>query len=142
MNPINCLNSLFEQQRNVLILIARIALVIIFLYSGWGKLTDFSGTVGYFTALSIPLPSVAAAIAVFMEVGVALALLLGIQVRICAFLFVLFTLGTAFFGHAYWAQEGAARASNLLSFYKNISIAGGLLLLCVTGSGRFALKRD
>lgn len=142
MNLINCVNSVFEQQRDWLILIARIALVIIFLYSGWGKMTDFSGTVAYFTAQGIPAPSLAAVIAVFMEVIVALALLLGIQVRICAFAFVLFTLGTAVFGHAYWLQEGPARLANLLNFYKNIAIAGGLLLLCVTGSGRFALKRD
>jgi putative oxidoreductase len=35
--------------------------------------------------------------------------------------------------------EGAERAANLVQFYKNLSIIGGLLLLAVTGPGRYAI---
>jgi putative oxidoreductase len=53
--------------------------------------------------------------------------------------FIAFTLGTALLGHRYWRLQGAARHENLLNFYKNVSIAGGLLLLAITGPGRYAL---
>lgn len=53
--------------------------------------------------------------------------------------FIAFTLVTAFLGHRYWRLQGAARRENLLNFYKNVSIAGGLLLLAITGPGRYAL---
>ena len=51
----------------------------------------------------------------------------------------MFTLGTALLGHRYWSLEGTARHQNELNFYKNLSIMGGLLLLAITGPGRFAL---
>src|SRR5207245_8848951 len=51
----------------------------------------------------------------------------------------LFTLGTALLGHRYWKLEGAERHANMLNFYKNLSITGGLLLLAVTGPGKYAL---
>ena len=68
-----------------------------------------------------------------------IALVLGAFTRPLALLFCLFTLGTAFLGHRYWKLEGAERHANMLNFYKNLSITGGLLLLAVTGPGRYAL---
>jgi len=56
-------------------------------------------------------------------------------------LFVAFVLGTALLGHAFWGMQGAERAANLTQFLKNVSIAGGLLLLVVTGAGRYAVGR-
>lgn len=43
--------SLFDGQRDIIILIARILLMILFVLSGWAKLTGFDGTVGYMTSL-------------------------------------------------------------------------------------------
>lgn len=59
--------------------------------------------------------------------------------RLLALLFVLFVLGTGMLGHAFWGMEGAERAMNMTQFLKNLSIAGGLLLLVVTGGGRYAV---
>ncbi len=61
--------------------------------------------------------------------------------RPLAFLFALFVLGTALLGHAFWNMEGAARAANSTQFLKNLAIMGGLLLLGLTGPGRFSLDR-
>ncbi|WP_313399174.1 DoxX family protein [Stenotrophomonas sp.] len=130
-----------ERNRDGLILLARLALMLLFVLSGWGKLHDFQGTVGYMASLQAPLPQVAAAIAVAMEFVVAMALMLGIAVRPLALLFVAFVLGTALLGHAFWGMQGAERAANLTQFLKNVSIAGGLLLLVVTGAGRYAVGR-
>ncbi|MGE8213107.1 MULTISPECIES: DoxX family protein [unclassified Stenotrophomonas] len=131
-----------ERNRDGLILLARLALMLLFVLSGWAKLHDFQGTVGYMASLQAPLPQVAAAIAVAMEFVVAIALMLGIAVRPLALLFVAFVLGTALLGHAFWGMQGAERAANLTQFLKNVSIAGGLLLLVVTGAGRYAVCRS
>jgi len=38
-------------------------------------------------------------------------------------------------------MTGDAYMANLINFYKNISIMGGLLLLCVTGAGKYSIDR-
>lgn len=134
-------DALIDRNRDGLILLARIALMLLFLMSGGSKLSDFQGTVGYMASLHAPLPALAASVAIAMEFFVGIALVLGIAVRPLALLFVLFVLGTGVLGHAFWSMEGAERAANTLQFFKNLSIAGGLLLLAVTGGGRFALTR-
>lgn len=134
-------DAFITRNRDAFILAARILLMVLFITSGWTKLTGFQGTVGYMESLGAPVPMVAAAIAVAMEVLVALALLLGLWTRPLALLMALFVLGTSLIGHPFWTMEGAERAMNLTNFYKNLSIIGGLLLLAVTGAGRFALGR-
>ena len=124
---------------DIIILLARILLMTLFLITGWQKLTNFSGTVKYMESLKAPSPMLSTVVAIVMEFGVGIALVLGIFVRPLTLIFVLFTLATALMGHRYWTLEGAQRHENLLNFYKNLSIMGGLLLLAVTGAGRYAL---
>jgi len=50
-------------------------------------------------------------------------------------------LGTALIAHHYWSMTEAARASNMIQFYKNVSIIAGLLLLSVTGAGKYSIDR-
>ncbi|KJK18037.1 DoxX family protein [Pseudomonas sp. NPDC087612] len=131
--------TLFDNQRDVIILLARILLMILFVMSGWSKLTGFEGTVGYLASLGAPAPTVAAAVAVIMEFFVAIILILGFYTRPLAFLFALFVIGTALIGHPFWTMVEPAKAANTVQFFKNMSIVGGLLLLSVTGAGRFSL---
>lgn len=131
--------TLFENQKDGIILLARILLMILFIMSGWSKLTGFSGTAGYLESLGVPAPMLAAAIAVIMEFFVAIAILVGFYTRPLAFLFVLFVLGTAFIGHDFWTMADAERAANITQFFKNMSIAGGLLLLGLTGPGKYSI---
>jgi putative oxidoreductase len=121
------------------ILAARVLLVVLFLVFGWRKLTGFEGTVASFTQGGIPMPPVAAVVAVVMEFFGGLALLLGVATRPIALLLAVYTLATAFLGHPYWAMTGAAQAGAMINFYKNVSIMGGLLLLYVTGAGKYAV---
>lgn len=131
--------SLFDGQRDIIILIARVLLMILFILSGWAKLTGFDGTVGYMTSLGAPAPMLAAAVAVIMEFFVGIILILGFYTRPLAFLFALFVLGTALLGHPFWSMVDPERAANMTQFLKNLSIVGGLLLLAVSGPGRFSL---
>ncbi|MCF7200713.1 DoxX family protein [Pseudomonas oligotrophica] len=131
--------ALFENQKSGIILLARVLLMLLFVVSGWSKLVGFSGTSAYLASLGVPAPMLAAAVAVIMEFFVAILLLLGFYTRPLAFLFALFTLGTALIGHDFWNMVDAERAANMTQFMKNLSIVGGLLLLGVTGPGRFSL---
>jgi len=133
--------TLFDNQKNELLLIARILLMILFVISGWGKLTDFTSIAAYMASLGVPLPTAAAGIAVVMELFVGGALVVGFYTRPLALLLALFVLGTALIGHHYWTMMGPERAANMVQFYKNISIMGGLLLLSMTGGGRYSLDR-
>ncbi|MDN7143714.1 DoxX family protein [Pseudomonas sp. JQ170] len=131
--------TLFDNQRDVIILLARILLMILFVMSGWSKMTGFAGTVDYLASLGAPMPQVAAGVAVAMEFFVAILLIVGFYTRPLAFLFALFVVGTAVIGHPYWSMVDPARAANSAQFFKNMSITGGLLLLAVTGAGRFSV---
>jgi putative oxidoreductase len=133
--------TLFENRKDELLLIARLLLVILFVLFGWSKLTGFSGTIAFMVTEGAPLPTVAAVIAVVMELLVGIAIALGFYTRPLAYLLALYTLATAFIGHHYWTMPDTERMANMINFYKNLSIAGGLLLLCVSGPGKYSLDR-
>ncbi|MNZ89176.1 Inner membrane protein YphA [compost metagenome] len=131
--------SLFENLRSEILLLARILLMILFIISGWSKLTGFSGTAGYLESLGVPAPLLAAAIAVIMEFFVGILIVVGFYTRPFAFIFALFTLGTAVIGHDFWTMADTERAANMTQFFKNMSIMGGLLLLGLTGPGKYSI---
>jgi putative oxidoreductase len=122
-----------------LILAARLLLATLFLIFGWRKLRDYSGTVSQIVQLGGPVPRLAAAVAIFMELPVALAVAVGAFARPLALLLFLYTLGTAFIGHRYWTMTGADRVDSMDGFYKNLSIMGGFLLLYITGAGKYSI---
>ena len=131
--------QLLESRRDEALLAARILLMILFVIFGWSKLTNFSSTTGYMGAEGLPLPAVAAVVVIAMELVVGVALLLGFYTRPLALLLAVYTLAAALIGHDNWTMTGADRAANVINFYKNISIVGGLLLLGVTGAGKFSI---
>jgi len=122
-----------------LILAARLLLAALFLIFGWRKLKDFSGTVDQMAQLSVPRPVLAAGVATFMELPVAFAVAVGAFTRLSAVLMFFYTLGTALIGHRYWTMKGKERVDSMDSFYKNISIMAGFLLLCMTGAGKYSI---
>jgi len=124
---------------NELILAARVLLTALFLIFGWRKLKDFSGTVSQMVQLGVPMPTLAAGVATFMELPVAFAVALGAFTRPAALLMFLYTLGTARFGHRYWTMTGSERIDNMDGFYKNLGIMGGFLLLYTTGAGKYSI---
>src|SRR5580704_2290354 len=124
---------------NELTLAARLLLATLFLIFGWRKLKDFSGTVNQMTQLGVPMPVLAAAVATFMELPVAFAVAVGAFTRPSTLLMFFYTLGTALIGHRYWTMTGAERVDSMDSFYKNLSIMGGFLLLYMTGAGKYSI---
>jgi putative oxidoreductase len=122
-----------------ILLAARLLLAALFLIFGWRKLRDFSGTVSQMVQLKAPTPVLAAGVATFMELPVAFAVAVGAFTRPLALLMFLYTLGTALIGHRFWTVKGAERVDSMDSFFKNLSIMGGFLLLFVTGPGKYSI---
>ena len=98
----------FGASRSLLLLIARIAVVVLFILFGYPKLLGFGGTVQYMAASGAPMPTLAAIIAVIMEVPAAILIVLGFFTRPLAVIFIFYTLGTAVIGHHYWDMTGDA----------------------------------
>jgi putative oxidoreductase len=100
---------------------------------------DYSGTVSQMVQVGLPTPVLATVVSIFMELPVAFAVALGIFTRPSAALMALYALGTALIGHRYWTAKGADYVDSLEGFYKDLSITGGFLLLCITGAGNYSI---
>jgi putative oxidoreductase len=124
---------------DAVILAARLLLAALFLIFGWRKLMDYPGTVSRMVQDGAPFPVLSSFVAIVVELPVAFAVAVGALTRPSALLLGLYTLGTALIAHHYWTMTGAKKVESLESFYKNLSIMGGLLLLCIAGAGRYSI---
>lgn len=115
-------------------LVARILMPILFIFTGWEKITGYSATQQYMESMGVPgglLP-----LTILLEFGGGLAIMFGFLTRTTALFTAGFTILTAFLFHSNFAD-----GVNSLMFLKNISIAGGYLLLGITGPGAFSIDR-
>lgn len=109
-------------------LAARLLLVTLFVYAGFGKIAGYEGTQQYMQSMGVPgalLPLV-----IILEIAGGLAVAAGFGTRITAFLLAGFTLLSALIFHSNLADQ-----TQQLFFLKNLGIAGGFLLLVVHGAG-------
>ena len=120
-------------------LIGRLLIAALFLPAGLAKLSGFEGTVGYITSVGLPLPTVAAAVALAVEVLGSVALIVGFQTRIAAAVLAVFTVVASVFFHAFWAAASEQAFVQQLLFFKNIGVIGGLLVLVSSGAGAWSL---
>jgi putative oxidoreductase len=125
--------------QNPTVLVGRILLGLIFVLSGTGKIFGFDGTVGYIAAKGLPLPQIVAILTIVIELGGGLALVFGFFTRPAAFVLAAFTILAALIFHNFWAADAAMRMSQQTNFMKNLSIAGGMLVLAVFGPGALSL---
>jgi putative oxidoreductase len=124
---------------NALNLIGRLLIAALFLPAGLAKLSGFEGAVGYITSVGLPLPAVAAAAALTVEILGSVALILGFQTRVAAVVLGVFTMVASFFFHAFWAAAPEQAFVQQLLFFKNIAVIGGLLVLASSGAGAWSL---
>lgn len=127
--------------QDTLALIGRVLIAALFIPAGFGKIGGFAGVVGYISAVGLPLPQLGAAIAIIVELGLGLLLLVGYKTRIVSIVLAVFTVATAVFFHNYWGMPADKAYVNQLMFFKNIAIAGGLLAIAAFGAGRFSLDK-
>lgn len=106
---------------------SRVLLAQIFIIAGFGKIGGYAGTQGYMEAMGVP--GVLLPLVIILELGGGIALVLGYQTRIVAFLLAGFCLLTALIFHNFLADS-----TQMVMFMKNLAIAGGLLLLVQHGA--------
>ncbi len=116
-------------------LVGRLLIAAIFVFSGFGKITGFDGTVGYIASKGLPLPQLGAIAAIIVELGGGILLILGWKARLAAAVMLLFTLVAAVIFHNFWAVPVDMAQNQMIHFMKNICMAGGLLYVVVFGSG-------
>lgn len=130
---------MLDSLKNPLSLAGRLLFALLFLPAGWSKLTGFSGMVGYTASGGIPMPEVATAVALVVEIVGALALIFGLGTRWAALALAFFTLVASFFFHNFWAVPAEQVMVQQLMFFKNIAVVGGLLTLAAWGAGAWSL---
>ena len=121
-----------NQLQSIAAPVGRIFLALMFVTSGFSKISGYAGTQGYMEAMGVPgtlLPLV-----ITLELLGGLAVMLGWHTRIAAFLLAGFSLLSALLFHANFGDQ-----MQVIMFMKNISIAGGFLMLVAMGGGAFAL---
>ena len=127
------------QTQNIAALAGRILLALIFITSGFGKITGFEGTAGYIASKGLPLASVVTVLAILVELGGGLAVVFGFMTRWAALALALFSLVAGFIFHAYWGVPADQVMGQQINFWKNISIAGGFLVLAAFGAGGISI---
>ena len=110
----------------------RILLALMFVTSGFSKISGYAATQGYMEAMGVPGALLPLVIAVELLGG--LAVMLGWHTRIAAFLLAGFSLLSALLFHANFGDQ-----MQMIMFMKNISIAGGFLMIVSLGGGAYAL---
>ena len=119
---------------NNLMPLARVLLASLFLVAGLSKISQYAGTQAYMA--SAGLSGALLPLVILLETGGALALIVGFQVRWVALALALFTIVSALLFHFNFADQ-----IQTLMFLKNLSIAGGLLILAAAGAGPWSLDQ-
>jgi len=121
-------------------LIGRVLIVVLFLLSGWAKLTGLEGTASYVASKNLPIPMATAVAAGVVELGAALLVIIGYWTRLAALALAIFTILAAVLFHDYWnIEDAAARSMQYINFWKNVGLLGGLLMVVAFGPGRFSV---
>ena len=115
-------------------LLGRILIAALFLPEGFEKLTHYQGTVAFTQQHNLPAPAIAVGLAILVELGAALLVLVGYKTRIAAFAIAVFCIVTAVAFHADFGDP-----MEKINFFKDIAIAGGLLQMVYFGAGPFSI---
>jgi putative oxidoreductase len=134
------MNKACEMTKQYAPLAGRALLSFIFIISGWGKITGFSGTATYMASKGMPIPDVLLVAAIIIELGGGLMLLLGWNARWAALAIFLFIIPTTLIFHPFWIDD-AAQMQNQINFMKNLGIMGGMLYIMAYGSGPCSLTK-
>lgn len=125
--------------RTPLTVVARVLLALMFVLSGFGKLTSIEGTAGYIASAGLPMAGVLAVVVGLLELFGGLAIVVGFHARWAALALGLFTLAAALLFHNFWALPADKAFMQQLMFMKNLSIAGGLFVVAALGAGPLSL---
>jgi len=119
---------------NILDLVARFFISLIFLLSGINKIGNYEGTVGWMESLG--MPGIFLIPAIILEIVAPILIMVGYKVKISAALLSVFCVATAIIFHSDFSDQ-----MQFISFMKNIGLAGGFLFIVVNGAKDFSLDK-
>ena len=126
------MEKLMNQLQTISAPVARILISLIFLTSGFSKISGYAATQGYMEAMGVPGALLPLVIAVELLGG--LAVILGWHTRVAAFLLAGFSLLSAFLFHANFGDQ-----MQMIMFMKNLALAGGFLMIVSLGAGPYSI---
>jgi putative oxidoreductase len=115
-------------------LLGRVLLALIFILSGFQKLVEFDGTVGFMGAEGLPLPILATIVAIIVECVGGILLVIGYHTRLIGIVLAAWCIATALVAHRDFSNQ-----DQMIHFLKNVAMAGGFLQLAAFGAGRWSL---
>ena len=120
---------------NLLDLIGRILISALFLISAFNKVFNLDGSMGWMESFGVPGFLIFPAIVI--EIILPILVIVGYQARIAAGVLATFCLLTAFIFHFDFSDQ-----SQLVSFLKNVGLAGGFLFIVANGTKEWAVDRE
>jgi len=125
--------------QNTAALVGRILLALIFIISGFGKITGYAGTAGYMASRGLPMVAVLLPLTILVELGGGLLIALGWKARWAAAVIFLFIIPVTLVFHNPVGLDAAQAQQQMINLLKNVSIMGGMLGLFAFGPGGFSL---
>ena len=113
-------------------LVGRVFISLIFLLAGVGKVFNYEGTISYMESFSVPSYLLIPAIVV--EIIFPLLIIVGYKTKFSAMILALFAISLAIIFHTDFSNQ-----IELMSFLKNFAIAGGFLIIFVRGAGKYSI---
>jgi putative oxidoreductase len=130
-----------DARKDVAALLGRVLLALMFVWAGYGKIAGYAGTAGWMASVGMPMVGVFLPLAILVELGGGIALIVGWKARWVALALAGFTVVASLIFHNFWTMTGDAVMTNTLFFYKNIAVIGGMLMVFAFGAGRFSVDR-
>lgn len=133
--------SALHVSKNLVVLVARVFLSLIFVLAGIQKILQFSEMSGMLVNIGLPSAEWLLIFAIIFELLGGLLLFFGWFARFGAFLLFVFVIVATFLFHSFWNFEGEAAMQQVYHFMKNLTILGGLLYVMAYGAGHFSFDR-
>ena len=133
-----------EKTNAYVLALGRLLLSGLFIWAGYGKLKAPGGVMQYFAKVGVPLPGLMVWVAILIELVGGIALLVGFRTRWVAALLAIWCVVTGLAVHLVTgvsAPDAMVAYDNMIHFYKNLAMAGGLLFVFVHGAGQLSIDQ-
>lgn len=129
-----------KTQETIVLLAGRFLLGLYFILPAIQKITNYESTVQYMALHSVPMIDFLLPLTILLQVVGGVAIIIGFQGKIAAFILAGLTLVISIFMHNFWnLPEGGDIARETQNFVKNMAIMAGLLVLAGRGCGQFSV---
>jgi putative oxidoreductase len=120
--------------RDEVFLLGRILFSLVFLRFGVLHLMQTEGSAQYAGYKKVPSPKLAVQVSGVLMILGAVAVIFGIWIDLAGLLIAILVLAMAFLMHRFWEEtDGQTKQVEMAQFMKNVSIAGGGLILAAIG---------